>query len=87
MGRMLGRIQDSCEVAFYKLIDRDMSVNRVWISKFEGKVLIVVNVANFWGLTPQNYTKLVKLSNNYKSCGLEILAFLCNQFDNQEPVS
>ena len=32
--------------AFYKLIDRDMSGNEVPMSKFEGKVLIAVNVAS-----------------------------------------
>jgi len=71
--------------AFYKLIDRDMSGNEVPMSKFEGKVLIAVNVASQWGLTKQNYTELVQLSDDYKSRGLEILAFPCNQFARQEP--
>ena len=73
--------------AFYKLIDRDMSSNEVPMSKFEGKVLIAVNVASQWGLTKQNYTELVKLSDDYKSRGLEIHAFPCNQFVREEPVS
>ena len=32
--------------AFYKLIDHNMSSNEVPMSKFEGKVLIAVNIAS-----------------------------------------
>jgi len=71
--------------AFYKLIDRDMNGNEVQMSKFEGKVLIAVNVASKWGLTKQNYTELVKLCDDYGPRGLEVLAFPCNQFARQEP--
>lgn len=70
---------------FYKLIDRDMNGNEVQMSTFEGKVLIAVNVASYWGLTKQNYTELVKICNDYGSRGLEVLAFPCNQFAREEP--
>merc|ERR1712157_47542 len=33
----------------------------------------------------QNYTELVKLSDDYRNRGLEILAYPCNQFLKQEP--
>jgi len=32
-----------------------------------------------------NYTELTELYSQYKSRGVEILAFPCNQFGNQEP--
>lgn len=46
---------------------------------------MVVNVATNWGLTDKNYRQMVQLYEKYSSEGLEILAFPCNQFNNQEP--
>jgi len=57
----------------------------VQLSKFKGKVCLVVNVASAWGLTDQNYKELVTVYNQYKSRGFEVLAFPCNQFGGQEP--
>ena len=45
---------------------------------------LVVNVASACGLTPQ-YDGLQRLYSEYKSQGLEILGFPCNQFGAQEP--
>lgn len=56
------------------------------LKDFEGKVLLVVNVASRCGFTPQ-YTGLEKLYKTYHEQGLEILAFPCNQFGAQEPGS
>ena len=54
------------------------------LSAHEGKVLLIVNTASKCGFTPQ-YEGLEKLHQEYKDQGLEILAFPCNQFGNQEP--
>ena len=54
------------------------------MSKYKGKVLLIVNVASECGFTPQ-YKGLEKLYQTYKNEGFEILAFPCNQFGNQEP--
>ncbi len=54
------------------------------LSKYKGKVTIIVNVASKCGLTPQ-YDGLQKLYDTYKDQGLTILGFPCNQFANQEP--
>ncbi|WP_417621584.1 glutathione peroxidase [Parasphingorhabdus sp.] len=54
------------------------------LSVHKGKVLLVVNTASKCGFTPQ-YEGLEKLYEEYKDKGLEILAFPCNQFGNQEP--
>jgi glutathione peroxidase len=54
------------------------------LSAYQGKVLLIVNTASKCGFTPQ-YEGLEKLHQEYKDKGLEILAFPCNQFGNQEP--
>ena len=38
-------------------------------------------------MTDANYSQLVKLHDEYNAQGFEILAFPCNQFAGQEPVS
>jgi glutathione peroxidase-family protein len=54
------------------------------LSKYEGKVLLIVNVASECGYTPQ-YAGLEELYKKYQDKGFEILAFPCNQFNGQEP--
>ena len=54
------------------------------LSKYRGKVLLVVNVASKCGFTPQ-YTGLEKIYRQFKDQGFEILGFPCNQFGAQEP--
>ncbi|ATW04978.1 glutathione peroxidase [Sphingopyxis sp. BSNA05] len=54
------------------------------LSAHKGKVLLIVNTASKCGFTPQ-YEGLEKLHQEYHDQGLEILAFPCNQFGNQEP--
>ncbi|KAL4436645.1 hypothetical protein ABPG75_003784 [Micractinium tetrahymenae] len=56
------------------------------MSKFKGKVLLIINVASACGFTPQ-YTEMTELYNKYSRQGLEVLAFPCNQFGAQEPGS
>lgn len=54
------------------------------LSRFEGKVLLIVNVASKCGFTPQ-YKGLQSIYDKFKEKGFEILAFPCNQFGAQEP--
>ncbi|MDQ3056399.1 MAG: glutathione peroxidase [Pseudomonadota bacterium] len=53
-------------------------------SDYEGKVLLIVNVASKCGFTPQ-YTGLEQLEREYGPRGFEVLAFPCDQFGHQEP--
>ncbi len=59
---------------------------RVPLSDYDGKLLLIVNVASKCGLTPQ-YEGLESLYRRDKDRGLEILGFPCNQFKEQEPAS
>ena len=54
------------------------------LSDYKNKTLLIVNVASRCGFTPQ-YQQLISLQEKYRSQGLVILAFPCNQFANQEP--
>ena len=56
------------------------------LSKFQGRVLLIVNVASECGFTPQ-YSGLQKLYKKYRGRGLSVLAFPCNDFGAQEPGS
>ncbi|XP_065849502.1 phospholipid hydroperoxide glutathione peroxidase 1, chloroplastic-like [Euphorbia lathyris] len=66
---------------------KDIDGKDVPLSKFKGKILLIVNVASKCGLTSSNYTELSHIYEKYKTQGLEILAFPCNQFGGQEPAS
>jgi glutathione peroxidase len=54
------------------------------LSKYQGQVVLVVNVASACGLTPQ-YEQLQALHEKYAEKGLAVLGFPCNQFGEQEP--
>lgn len=63
---------------------KDINLVDVDLSIYDGKTLLIVNVASECGLT-FHYEGLQELYNEYNSQGLEILAFPCNQFGAQEP--
>lgn len=54
------------------------------LREYEGKTLLLVNVASQCGLTPQ-YEGLEKLYENYRDKGFEVLGFPANNFLAQEP--
>jgi len=54
------------------------------LSKYKGKVLLIVNVASECGFTPQ-YKDLEALYEKYKDRGFVILGFPANNFGEQEP--
>jgi glutathione peroxidase len=54
------------------------------LKDFQGKVLLVVNVASKCGFTPQ-YTGLEALHRKLGGRGFAVLGFPCDQFGHQEP--
>src|SRR5438034_9672337 len=54
------------------------------LSKYEGRVVLMVNVASQCGFTPQ-YEGLEGLHKKYAAKGLSILGFPANDFGAQEP--
>jgi len=54
------------------------------LAAFDGKVVLIVNVASECGNTPQ-YAGLEKLYRTYKDRGLVVIGFPANNFGGQEP--
>jgi glutathione peroxidase len=54
------------------------------LAKFEGKVMLIVNVASKCGFTPQ-YEGLEAVYEKYKDQGFVIVGFPANNFMGQEP--
>ena len=70
----------------YNIPLKSIQGEEISLNQYEGKVLLLVNVASKCGLTPQ-YEGLEKLYTEKKSAGLEILGFPANNFLEQEPGS
>lgn len=56
----------------------------VTLSQYQGKVMLIVNVATLCGYTPQ-YQGLEWLYEKYQDQRFVVLGFPCNQFGEQEP--
>lgn len=73
-------------MSVYDFIAEDRLGNKINLSEYEGKVLLIVNTATRCGFTPQ-YKELQYLYEKYQAVGFEVLDFPCNQFGNQTPES
>jgi len=65
---------------------KDINGKETSLKAYEGKVLLIVNVASRCGYTPQ-YEALQSVYQKYKDQGFEVLGFPCNDFGAQEPGS
>jgi len=65
---------------------KDIDGKETTLKAYQGKVLLIVNVASKCGLTPQ-YKALQALQDEYGAKGFTVLGFPCNQFAGQEPGS
>ena len=74
------------KMSIYDFNVLDIDGNKVEMSKYKGKVLLIVNVASECGFTPQ-YKGLQELYNTHKNEGFVVLGFPSNQFREQESAS
>lgn len=71
-------------MSIYDIKVKNMQGEDVPLSKYKGKVLLIVNTATKCGFTKQ-YGALQELYDKYQNQGFEILDFPCNQFFRQAP--
>jgi glutathione peroxidase len=74
------------QMSIYDFSVKTIDGQEISMSKYKGKVLLIVNVASKCGFTGQ-YEGLEKLFEKYKNEDFMILGFPSNQFANQEPES
>ena len=70
--------------SLYDIPLKDIDGKDTSLKAYQGKVLLIVNVASQCGFTPQ-YTALQALQDKYKAQGFTVLGFPCNDFGEQEP--
>lgn len=71
-------------MSLYDIKVETLSGEVTTFGEYEGKAVLVVNVASRCGLTPQ-YTGLEALHEEYAARGFTVLGVPCNQFKGQEP--
>jgi glutathione peroxidase len=68
----------------YDFTATSLAGEEIALSRFEGKVLLIVNTASACGFTPQ-YAGLETVHRALAPRGFSVLGFPCNQFGSQEP--
>ena len=72
--------------ALYDIPCLTMDGKKTTLRPYQGRVLLIVNLASRCGFTPQ-YAELEALYREYEPRGLTVLGFPCDQFLHQEPGS
>jgi glutathione peroxidase len=73
-------------MTLYDLEVKTLEGEPVKLTKYQGQVTLLVNVASECGLTPQ-YEALERLHRKYQQQGFSVLGFPSNDFGKQEPGS
>lgn len=73
-------------MSIYDISVKDINGEEFLLDKYKGEVMLIVNTASDWGLKTQ-FGELEEIYQKYKHKGFVVLAFPCNQFNNQEPLS
>jgi glutathione peroxidase len=72
------------KLVLYDIPLKDIDGKDTSLKAYQGKVLLIVNVASKCGFTPQ-YTGLEVIQKKYQDKGFTVLGFPCNDFGAQEP--
>ncbi len=81
---ILVALTTSASANLYDIPLKDIKGESTSLKPFQGKVMLIVNVASKCGNTKQ-YTELQALHEKYGKDGLAVLGFPCNDFGGQEP--
>lgn len=81
---LIGATLFAVDPTIYQFTMPDIDGKEVSLDAYEGKLVLIVNVASKCGLTPQ-YEELQALYEQKKDDGLVILGFPANNFAGQEP--
>jgi len=81
---LAGTVQATAAPALYDIPLKTIDGNDTSLKAYQGKVLLIVNVASQCGFTKQ-YKPLEAVYRKYKDQGLEVLGFPSNDFGGQEP--
>jgi glutathione peroxidase len=82
---LAGTAQTNMAQSIHSFTVNSLEGEPIPLSKFKGKMILVVNTASKCGYTPQ-FAGLQELYSKYQD-KLVILGFPCNQFMNQDPGS
>ena len=83
---LLGTVAMAGEKSVYDFTMKSIDGEPTPLSKYQGKVVLLVNVASRCGFTPQ-YAALEKIYEKYKDQGFVIVGIPANNFGGQEPGS
>ena len=86
MFSFFNKVDAKYEKLFFELSIQNINGEKLDLSLFNGKTILLVNVASKCGFTKQ-YADLQTLYEKYKNQGLVVVGIPSNQFGGQEPGS
>jgi glutathione peroxidase len=86
MFSFFNKVDAKYEKIFFDLSINSISGEKLNLNKFQGKTILLVNVASNCGFTSQ-YNELQSLYDLYKERGFVVIGIPTNQFGGQEPGS